>query len=152
MRAILTALMLTIASQAGAAVWDPNNFDLKKLTSITVALQDSASGACWTNLKEVREYAEEKLRMKGVKINNDVTIFEEDYTYKFTITVTSERIYKDDTGPCYGNVNAELYTFGLVNGNVHVMNAGSYNYIAVDNKNLNQTIIEAVRSFISEFK
>ncbi|MDA9822924.1 hypothetical protein N9C56_10495 [Paracoccaceae bacterium] len=152
MRAILTALLLTIASQAGSAVWDPNNFDLKKLTSIKVVLEDGASGACWTNLKEVREYAEEKLRMKGVKINNDVTTSEEDYTYSFTITVNSERINNDGTGPCYGDVNAELYTFGFVNGSVHVIGAGKYDSIAFNSKNLNQTIIEVVRRFISEFK
>ncbi|MDA9948796.1 hypothetical protein N9C16_05280 [Paracoccaceae bacterium] len=87
MRAAIIALMLMIGSQAGAAVWDPNNFELRKLTSITVVLQDNASGACWTNLKEVREYAEEKLRMKGVKIDNEAYVSLEANRYNFDIEV-----------------------------------------------------------------
>ena len=34
-----------------------------------MVIDDGAKGACWTNLKEVREYAEEKLRTLGVKVS-----------------------------------------------------------------------------------
>ncbi len=38
------------------------------IRSIQVRVADNASGACWTNLKEVREHAEEKLRIKGYNV------------------------------------------------------------------------------------
>ena len=62
MRAALIALMLTIATQAGASVWDLNNFKLEKVMSIEVALNDNATGACWTNLKEVRRSVREEIK------------------------------------------------------------------------------------------
>ena len=64
MRAAVVALMLMIGSPATATVYD-DKFDLKNVASIAVELVDNANGACWTNLKEAREYAEEKLRMRG---------------------------------------------------------------------------------------
>ena len=69
MRALLVALLLTIATQAEAEGFfvdpDISADDLSKI-SVMVVIDDNAKGACWTNLREVREYAEEKFRFKGV--------------------------------------------------------------------------------------
>ena len=43
--------------------------DFKKMT-VFVNLNDGATGGCWTNLREVREYTEEKLKLAGFKIAN----------------------------------------------------------------------------------
>jgi len=86
MRAALLAMMLTFGSQAGADVFD-TDFKLRKLASIGVSLYDGATGACWTNLKEVREYAEEKLSMKGAKIDNEAYVSLEANRYNFDIEV-----------------------------------------------------------------
>ena len=151
MCALLVALILMFGSPLGAKVWDPS-FELKKVAFIAVTLQDAAVGACWTNLKEVREYAEEKLRMKGAKIDNDAVIGEDWNTYSFTINVNSARLYSDGSGPCYGNVTVGLYTFSMVNGNLHIGSVGSVDFLQANRKNLNQTVIEAVRNFIDEFR
>jgi hypothetical protein len=152
MRAAIIALMLMIGSQAGADVWDPNNFKLEKVRSIEVVLNDNTKSACWTNLKEVREYAEEKLRIKGARIDNDAKTWSNFNTYTFIIQVNSTRLYMDGSGPCYGNVNAEIYTIGSVNGSMHILIPGSYNFIAASATNFNQTVIETVSAFIAEFK
>ena len=70
MRAVLITLMLTFASQSKAEIVD-SRFELANLSSVIVTLEDDAINACWTNLKEVREYAEEKLHMQGVNVDDE---------------------------------------------------------------------------------
>ena len=96
----------------------------------------------------MREYAEEKLRIKGAKIDNDGLIALLSKTYRFNISVNSRRLYKNGTGPCIGSVIAELHTFGFG----HYISAGSVRSINNDVTNFNQTVIEVVRTFIAEFK
>ena len=114
MRAAVEVLMLMIGSPATATVYD-DKFDLKNVASIAVELVDNANGACWTNLKEAREYAEEKLRMRGAKIDNDGVPTANNY--RFQIRVKGNRIYENVAGPCYGGVSLKLITFGYFNGN-----------------------------------
>ena len=114
MRAAVVALILLIGSSATAKVYD-DKFDLKNVASIGVELVDNADGACWTNLKEAREYAEEKLRMRGAKIDKDGAATANNY--RFQIRVNVNRIYENVAGPCYGGVSLKLITFGYFNGN-----------------------------------
>ena len=74
MRSILIALLMTFATQAGAWIYD-DNFALRNTMQMAVSIRDSARGGCWTNLRESREYAEEKLRISGAKVR-DKTEFE----------------------------------------------------------------------------
>ena len=76
------------SSQTGAEVYDPR-FKLSQINDVDIQLLNDATGACWTNLKEVREYAEEKLRMKGVKIVNQRLPYDVFKSYRFQIHVVS---------------------------------------------------------------
>ena len=63
------AFLFAITAWSSQAEADYHSaFDFSEIASVHVQLVDTATGACWTNLKEVREYAEEKFRIKGVKI------------------------------------------------------------------------------------
>ena len=146
--AILT-LILIIGSPATATVYD-DKFDLKNVASIAVELLDSANGACWTNLKEAREYAEEKLRMRGAKIDNDGVATANNY--RFQIRVKGNRIYENVAGPCYGGVSLKLFTFGYFNGTWHVISAGTHDEALLHPENLNKSVIRAIKEFIAEFK
>ena len=149
MRAAVVALILLIGSSATAKVYD-DKFDLKNVASIGVELVDNADGACWTNLKEAREYAEEKLRMRGAKIDNDGVPTANNYS--FAINVLGQRLFKNGTGPCFGNVSVELFTFGYFNGNFHAISAGAHYEAVLHNENLNRYVIRAIKEFIAEFK
>jgi hypothetical protein len=46
MRAVLAVIPLTIATQAGAVVWD-ENFKIRQTAAIAVFIDDKAKGACW---------------------------------------------------------------------------------------------------------
>ena len=58
------------------------NISLSGVQTVKVDLNDSAKSACWTNLKEARKYAEEKFRIRGIKVveeypkRNDRVVFE----------------------------------------------------------------------------
>ena len=61
-RVVFVLISFIVANFANAA----ENFttsEFNKLGSINVVLNDNASDACWTNLTESREYAEEKVLM-----------------------------------------------------------------------------------------
>jgi hypothetical protein len=79
MRTILItlALIATLSTQAGAAEIYDKDFNFKG-RSFNFYLHDGASGGCFTNLKELREYAEEKLRIKEKFVTPEVGM---DWTY-----------------------------------------------------------------------
>ena len=72
---ILSILFLTIifsnSVYAQSTVWSPD-FRVSNVKFIDLNLLDDAKNGCWTNLKEVREYADEKLRMKGARFHEHV--------------------------------------------------------------------------------
>ena len=76
--------------------------DYIKNLEVRVELLDRATGACWTNLKEVREYAEEKLRTFGVKVSQTEYSNPKANIYWLNIHVYAHRLYEDGTGPCFG--------------------------------------------------
>ncbi len=65
--ALMSILLAWFSCSQAQTIFD-DTFRLRQINGVKVVLAHDAKGACWTNLKEVREYAEEKLRMKGVKI------------------------------------------------------------------------------------
>lgn len=85
-----------------------SNFKLSATKSVAVVLLDDAKDGCWTNLRETREYAEEKLRSKGAKV-----VPEEGYlpnSYSFLINVLSYRT----TSGCAASIGVTLETPSLV--------------------------------------
>ena len=82
---------------------------------MNVVLSDHATGACWTNLKEVREYAEEKLRGRGIKVTDTEYMQAENKIYWFNIIVFARRFYEDGSGPCVGDVRIDLKGWAYIN-------------------------------------
>lgn len=64
MKNLFAAIFLMFTASGVAAEWPTLDY-LKDIKHIEVVLDDNAVGACWTNLRESREYAEEKIRMSG---------------------------------------------------------------------------------------
>ena len=94
----------------------PFNTELKEFDNfkeVRLVLLDSVNGGCWTNLKEVREYSEEKIKMSGMTLNDDGS-----HQYSFVISSIGTKT----EGLCGGQITVGLYTqiqlsddlFGLV--------------------------------------
>ena len=142
------ALLFAVLAWSSQAEADYHSaFDFSEIASVHVQLVDIATGACWTNLKEVREYVEEKFRMKGVKIVDKLPSLS-DRTFTFQLTVNSQRLYKDGSGPCYRSVETELYTSTILD-RIYIIKIFDTASIGADPKNLNRTTIKEVASFFS---
>ena len=98
LKSLALTLLLIAPSLAGAESFfldESLTLDDLKSLDINVELGDGATGACWTNLKEVREYAEEKLRTVGLKVSDVEYMVAEKNTYWFVISVNANRLNKD---------------------------------------------------------
>lgn len=115
----------------------PHNSQLDEFSDyqeVRLLLHDEVKDGCWTNLKEVREYAEEKIKMSGMTLNADGN-----YQYTFVISAGGRR---DQIGWCRGSITVGLYSstslwndvVGLITIKELVMNLGkeSFNSTAVD--------------------
>ena len=124
----LASFLVILASNAAAEdrfFWDDNiTADYIKNLEVRVALGDNATGACWTNLKEVREYAEEKLRTFGVKVSQNPFNDAKENIYWLRIEVNAKRVYEGETGPCLGYYRLSLRGWVVINNVMHFATLG----------------------------
>ena len=146
---VLIALLATWSVTAEAERF--GNLNFSDIFNVRVQINDQADGACWTNLKEAREYAEEKFRINGVNLSKGDPSWL-DRSYDFRITVNAARVYQDGGGPCFGYTDIRLVTFAKVNEHYHL--ASGYEEFAalLQNDNFNKFIIERIGKFFAEMK
>ena len=149
MRFIFIAIFMTFATQASADVF--TYADIKNLKHIEVVLSDRAKNACWTNLSESRQYAEEKLRGAGATLFSPDT--DEKYYgeyYAFLIDVASRR---GKAMPlCYGSIVIKIGTPVSISGKNHDAIAQGYQAIFTGKQNVNVEVIEAIQTFLEQLK
>ena len=149
MRFIFIAIFMTFAAQASADVF--TYADIKDLKHIEVVLSDRAKNACWTNLSESRQYAEEKLRGAGATLFSPDT--DEKYYgeyYAFIIDVASRR--SKTMALCYGSIVIKIATPVSISGNDHDATAQSYQAIFTGKQNVNVAVIESIQTFLEKLK
>ena len=95
----LTASLLMFASQASA--WVLKEFTPANVSSISVTIDDKATDACWTNISEVKRYAEDKLELSSFNVvRGSDGIRASGSHFVFFLQVHAYR----HQGLCYGNV------------------------------------------------
>ena len=143
MRAAIIALMLTFASQAGAEIID-ESFNIRG-KKFYVYLIDGASGGCWTNLREVREYAEEKLQMRGAIVDDGWD--KDGFTLK--ININAIRNPNADT-QCFGNIDIAVMDMSYYASKrwALISNFAGTNLV---NKNMNNAVLDRVNQALAEF-
>ena len=120
---------------------------------VNVVIDDGAKGACWTNLKEVREYAEEKLRTLGVKVSETNYMVAEVNIYWFIIDVDALRLYKNENGPCLGNYSISLEGWATINDVKHlaILGARETKPFIPPTDNFNRPIILGLEKVFASF-
>ena len=130
LKRLALTLLLIAPSLAGADdnffFEDQINKEYLESLEVNVSIQDGATGACWTNFKEVREYAEEKLRTLGVKVSETNYMEAEANIYWFIIKVNARRLYKDGSEPCNGNYSISLEGWATINDVTHLAILGAF--------------------------
>ena len=127
------------------------DFRLSAITSISIVLEDEAKDGCWTNLRETREYVEEKLRSKGANLVPNYNAG--DHDYRFNVSVLAYRAQ----GGCVATIKVSLYTIlGFENTKgvkvYHVANAGEQIQLISGYPKANNVVLNLVREFIGEIK
>lgn len=116
------------------------------IQSIQVRVADNADGACWTNLKEVREYAEEKLRIEGYNVVAELQYpMPPDFWFWIGIGGTRDQI---DT--CDGVISISVQSMVRVGafGGRFVLAPEVNRAISSAGENLNRRVLQAVQEMI----
>ena len=145
MRTLLMLLFTVFATQASANLMTID--DLKNLKYIEVLIDDKAKDGCWTNLRESREYAEEKLRSVGATLyNGQEKIFGEYYI--LSLQVRSQR--NKNLPICYGSIEVQLMTGSSINGFLHYsMPPVGYKSVFMGLDNANNAMIQAIQDLFN---
>lgn len=149
--AIITASVLMFAAQRAFALWSNEEFRLSDTKSVSVTLADDASDGCWTNLRETREYAEEKLRAKGANIVPQPVAGL--HNYELAVSVNA---YRTKFG-CVANVNLQIRALIRV-PNLKGDQLGHFALVAGSNQlfsgydKMNNEVLNEVKEFISRLK
>ena len=152
--ALILAFMTTSVAAAEKTFFFDKNLtleDLQKL-EVRVELEDHATGACWTNLKEVRQYAEEKFRSKRIKTSDTEIMDTGSQKYWFIITVAAKRMFNDNNGLCLGSIDMSLVAWSYINNQVHLSVLGHYRGVpGAQPDNFNKWTLLALESVFSRF-
>ena len=116
---------------------------LDYIDSINVEIDDKITDGCWTNLNEVREYAEDKLRLNRLKVDN----FDGEYTLE--IQGLGQRTLR-----CNAYVSIKIKSTGnnadgIASDALILLTRQSFIY---SESKLNSKIIGFVQDFFNEFK
>ena len=147
---LICALMVWATSSQAQELHD-DAFRLSQIDGVRVSLLDYAKGACWTNLKEVRDYAEEKLRIKGVKINDEIGM-DPGKDYVLEISVAAGRLYQDGSGPCIGVAGSSLYTVAFIEGKRHIAEIAWNASLKAEKQNFNRHTIKITAELIGKLQ
>ena len=143
MHFVFLAILLTFSTQTSA---DEMTYrDLRNL-KVNVLLGDSARGACWTNLTESREYAEEKLRSAGATVVLPPSV--PDYVLRLNVMSRRNKAFK----LCYGSIRVELLTPTMVNGRNHEALAIYNHAIFMGRQNVHTDVVDSIPTFFDYVK
>lgn len=149
---MLKRLALTLLLIAPSFAWSERfSWDktLADIGSITVVIHDSAVDGCWTNIKEVKNYAEAKLEIAGAKLfEQDNDLYLAGIGNGFFIQVNARRL---DSGYCFGSVQVFIGGAAMFLDVLGFFKYSSINAIAGNSENLNISVLNHVQKAISEW-
>jgi len=145
LKSIFAVIVLLFSTSASFAQQSGLEY-LKGIKHIDVFLGDRATDACWTNLTESREYAEEKIRMAGGNLYEAGTPKAHGEYYSLNLVVISSRA---NNGLCFGYIEVHLTTGTRLNGKFHIAGVGNHQNIFANAPNANSLVIDVVQAFFS---
>lgn len=122
-----------------AAFFYSFNASPSSIGTISISLNDEAGDACWTNLREVREYAEEKLTSKGYNL------IPENGNYDFIISLVAYR----QGSMCVGSYGIQIISNSMKDNVFGFHEIGDLGGVATQT-DFNRKMIEAVQRMTDE--
>tara|TARA_B110000908_G_C10095565_1_gene376119 strand:- start:319 stop:768 length:450 start_codon:yes stop_codon:yes gene_type:complete len=147
MKILLTSIVIAISLVTTSAnAWISNDFLPRNVGSVAVKISDSSDDGCWTNLREAKAYAEDKLDLAGFKIRSSKA--EREYNgYTLTIEVHS---LGQGSGKCYGSINIEIDITNDRDGIFGFHQVGTSGSLFSGYDNANKNVIKHLSKFFKE--
>ena len=125
----------------GEPIVDGNWFRELGIKSAKIAIGDNVINGCWTNLKEVREYTEEKLRGIGLRVIDPITDPDVLPDIIFFVAAVGGKNF----GHCMGSAETSMYSQHLQSGRdvLIMINSRNVNFFG-HSKKFNDEIINLV--------
>lgn len=142
---VYAASLLMFATQASAFVI--KGFIPANVSQITVIIDDNATDGCWTNIGEVKRYAEDKLELAGFKVLREK--YEravDDRHYIFNVVVNSKR----GAVTCFGDMQFSIFKFIQNNNMLGMFLVGFYSQNFTGAENANQASLRLMGNFMKE--
>ena len=117
------------------------------MSQITVIIDDNAIDGCWTNIGEVKRYAEDKLELAGFKVLKEK--YEravDDSHYIFNVVVNS----KTGAVTCFGDMQFSIFKFIQNNNMLGMFLVGFYSNNFTGAENANQYTLKLMGDFMKE--
>lgn len=153
MRYLILIVALCLPNFLAAKIFD-ETAKVSDLGEVYVYALDGAIEGCWTNINEVIEYAEGKLRLIGINTVEAKQMYPtDDQGSAFTINVSGTRMKTIDM--CYGQISVAFNTvaFGAMNRNLYgLLQYSNFATTVVSGDNFNKAVIEAVRQAVEEWE
>ena len=144
---LLTASLLMLATEVSA--WVTKDFVPANVSKINVGISDSASDGCWTNIGEVKRYAEDKLELAGFNVTREkFEKYDDTKHFYVIINITSERA----ANSCYGSISTYIMKMVYDNNVYAKFVAGEAEGIFSGHKNVNQHALKFVGNFMKEIE
>ena len=150
---LVALILLLIAPTWAVAVKFNAEMKLTDLNPIYVSINDFAKGGCWTNFKEVKTYASDKLELAGGVLIDSVDEVLKGNAFALNILVNAQR--HKNLGICYGNITIttegigygakEPQWRGMISFSEHGANLTSP-------INFNQQVLDLVSQAIGEWR
>jgi len=151
MKKLLSAVMVLFSTQAFAEEYsfDPfidDGFSIKG-QKVVVGIYDEAKDGCWTNLGEVKRYAEDKLMLKGANVVYDM----DDANLVLNILVKTISI-QEFPNNCIGQVEINLQKGVRNKGFKWLATMAESGVLFVDQKPINITLLEKINDHLASYK
>ena len=144
MKRFLTAVCLLFASMTASYSFQiAKEFTPSNVKSVRVNILDGATEGCWTNLMEVKRYAEDKLELAGYRIwkKSNYDAADRDF-YNLSINVTSQR-----GNSCYGSISFQIYRTHWIDGIYGHFEVGAGGSVFSGYDNANQIVLKYLGLF-----
>ena len=151
MKKLLSAVMVLFSTQAFAEEYsfDPfidDGFSIKG-QKVVVGICDEAKDGCWTNLGEVKRYAEDKLMLKGANVVYDM----DDANLVLNILVKTISI-QEFPNNCIGQVEINLQKGVRNKGFKWLATMAESGVLFVDQKPINVQLLDEINRHIADYK
>ena len=149
---LLTASFLFLGTQASSGIF--KGFIPSNVSQLHIEMSDSATEGCWTNISEVKRYAEDKLELEGFKIRRDKFEGYED-THHFVVGINVNAQRNGDL--CFGaikiNISKAIRVEALSSKNIiGYFSLGETGSIFSGQENVNRGALETIDQLMNEVK